>query len=61
MAPPAAPLSPKLEWTLEGPSKSYQMETDTEEEEWMRFNSEPSQEEMGREIRATYKEKIKYN
>jgi len=53
MAPPAAPASPESEWTLEGPSNSDQVETDTEEEEWMRVNPGPSQEEMVRQIRAT--------
>jgi len=48
MAPPAATPSPELEWTLEGPSNSDQVETNTEEEEWMRVNPGPSQEEMVR-------------
>jgi len=35
MVPAAAPPSPEPEWTLEGPSNSDQVETDTEEEEWI--------------------------
>jgi len=35
MAPPATSPSLEPEWTLEGPSNSDQVETDTEEEEWM--------------------------
>jgi len=61
MVPPAAPPSPEPEWTLEGPSNSDQVETDTEEEEWMRVNPGPSQEEMVRQIRATDKGKMKYD
>jgi len=61
MVPPAAPASPESDWTLEGPSKSNQVETDTEEEDWMRVNPGPSQEEMVRQIRATDKGKIKYD
>jgi len=44
MAPPAAPPSPEPEWTLEGLSNSDQVETDTEEEDWIRVNPVPSQE-----------------
>jgi len=33
MVPTAAPPSPGPEWNLEGPSKSDQVETDTEEEQ----------------------------
>jgi len=61
MVPPAAPPSPEPEWTLEGPSNSDQVETDTEEEEWLRVNPGPSQEEMVRQIRATDKGKMKYD
>jgi len=61
MVPPAAPPSPEPEWTLEGPSKSDQVETGTEEEEWMRVNPGPSQEEMVRQIRTTDKGKMKYD
>jgi len=61
MAPPAAPPSPEPEWTLEGPSNSVQVETDTEEEEWMRVNPGPSQEEIVRQLRATEKGKMKYD
>jgi len=48
MVHPAAPASPESEWTLEGPANSDQMETNTEEEEWMRVNPGPTQEEMVR-------------
>jgi len=48
MVSPAAPASPESEWTLEGPANSDQVETDTEEEEWMRVKPGPSQEEMVR-------------
>ena len=42
MAPSTAPPSQEPEWTFEGPSNSDQVETDTEEEEWMRVNLGPS-------------------
>jgi len=58
MVPPATPPSPEPEWTLEGPSNSDQVETDTEEQEWMRVNPGPRQEEMVRQIRATDKGKM---
>jgi len=61
MVPPAAPPSPEPEWTLERPSNNDQVETDTEEEEWMTVNPGPSQEEMMRQIRATDKGKLKYD
>jgi len=61
MVPAAAPPSPEPEWTLEVPSKSDQVETETEQEEWMRVNPGPSQEEMVRQIRAPDKGKMKYN
>jgi len=61
MDPPAAPPSPEPEWTLEGPSICNQVETDTEKEEWMRVNPEPSQEEMVRQLNATDKGKMKYD
>jgi len=61
MVPPAAPPSPEAEWTLEGPSNSDQVQTDTEEEQWMRVNPGPSQEAMVRKIRATNKGKMKYD
>jgi len=61
MVAPAAPASPALESTLEGPSNSDQVETDTEEEDWMRGNPGPSQEEMVRHIKATDKGKMKYD
>jgi len=61
MVHPAAPPSPEPEWTLEGPSNSNQLETNTEEEEWMRVNPVPSQEEMVRQSRATDKGKMKYD
>jgi len=61
MVPPAAPASPESEWTLEGPTNSDQVETDSEEEDWMRVNPGPSQEEMVRQIRATDKGKMKYD
>jgi len=61
MVPPAAPASPEPEWTLEGPSNSDQVETHTEEEEWMRVNPGPSQEEIVTQIRATDKGKMKYD
>jgi len=61
MAPPATSPSPEPEWTLEGPSNSAQMETDTEEEGWMRINPRPSQKGKVRQIRATNKGKIKYD
>jgi len=37
------------------------VETDSEEEKWMRVNPGPSQEEMVRQIDATDKGKMKYN
>jgi len=61
MVPPAEPPYPEQEWTLEGPSNSDQVETDTEEEEWMRVNPVASQKEMVRQIRATDKRKMKCN
>jgi len=61
MVTAAAPPSPESEWTLEGPSNSDQVETDTEEEEWMRVNPGTSQEEIMRQIRATDKGKMKYD
>jgi len=61
MLSPAAPASLEPKWTLEGPSNSYQVETDTEEEEWMKVNPGPSQEEMVRQIRATDKRKMQYD
>jgi len=61
MVPAAAPPSPEPEWTLKGPPNSDQVETDTKEQEWMRVNPEPSQEEMVRQIRATDKGKMKYD
>jgi len=61
MVPPAAPPSPEPKWTLEGPSNSDQVESDTGEEEWIRVNPGPSQEEMVRQIRATNKGKMKYD
>jgi len=61
IAPPAAPPSPELEWTLAGPANSDQVETDTEEEGWMRVNPGPAQEEMVKQIRATDKGKMKYD
>jgi len=61
MVSPAAPPSPEPKWILEGPSNSDQVETDTEEEEWMRVNPGPSQGEMVRQIRATGQGKMKYD
>jgi len=61
MEPPAAPPFPEPEWTLEGPSNRDQVETDTEEEEWMRVNPGSSHEEMVKQIRATDKGKMKYD
>jgi len=61
MVPPAAPPSPEPEWTLEGPSNSEQVETDSEEEEWMRVNPGPSQYEMVRQIMTTDKGKMTYD
>jgi len=37
------------------------VETDSEEEDWMRVNPGPSREEMVRQIRATDKGKMKYD
>jgi len=42
MVPSAAPPSLEPEWTLEGQSNRDQVETNTEEEEWMRVNRGPS-------------------
>jgi len=61
IVPPAAPPSPELEYIVKGPSNSDQMETDTEEEEWMGVNPVPSQEQMVRQIKATNKGKMKYD
>jgi len=61
MASSAAPPSPEPEWTLKEPSNSDQVETDTEEEEKMRDNPVPSQEEMVGQIRATDEGKMKYD
>ena len=59
--PPAAPPSLEPECTLEWPSISDQVQTEIEEEEWMRGNPGHSQKKMVGQIGATNKGKMKYN